>query len=409
MNGHQGGSFTWSKPVENEMSTASWNSFASNTLNNWDQGKDTEMDAIAAAAAAAAANAAATEKEPIKFNTVVQYNHPHGGNIGDSSTGQMNNNDGDNWTRQEERPDTMTMPMNQIPIRTVFTGPRIINPDDSGDDDDDDDTDNIDFENLGQDVTDFPILKMNSMQDDSGVTAHKLPKTQGVEDLKTFVDGVFLYSDNGNGELAMLKLTKPEHLNMINIPAPDVDYTVAICYHFVTRSNAMELKAIQLYLSTGESYTAIIEQCCLLNIRDSIKDTKFGQLLTDPRIKRVCWCPDYISNEMIQKVGFPIGECVDLSIRANYDRDDAEVLSFIGAIGYYLRYWDDKSQFTDAKTEFERLSSKKFSSCVWDREKLPDAVLSYCALQGLAAYTLYVETTKSIDVCDDQFLYNAQN
>lgn len=411
MNGQQTGSFTWAKPKSDEMSAHSWSSFASNSVKDWDQGKDTDLVAISSPAAMAAAVSATTTTITTtttvtkKFNTSVS-NYTQGGQTGNSATGQMHNREEDNWTRKEERPDTMTMSMNQIPIRTKFSGPRIINPNDAdfvSDNDDEDDDDQNDDSDDDQDVDDLPSLKMSST---ATVTAQPDQPAQSVEKLPTFVDDKFLYSDDGNGELAMLKLTKPEHLDMIEIP--EEDYTVTVCFHFVPRNNTIELKALQLYLSTGASYTAIIEQACLLKDRQHLKQTKFGHLLTDPNIKRICWCPDFIEEEMMVKLGFVMGGCIDLSQFANFGRDDTAVFSFISAINHYLREWKDKDQFLESKKDFEQSSGKKFSGTLWDREKLPHNVLEYCALQGLAAHQLYVETKRLLNPPEQDFIYYQQ-
>ncbi|KAL0578000.1 hypothetical protein ABG067_008767, partial [Albugo candida] len=105
------------------------------------------------------------------------------------------------------------MPLNQIPIRKVFNGPRVMNPDDDMSSDDDDDVeDDNDYDN-----SDFPFLKMDKMST-VDTTKYKLPPQSIVQQLETYVDGKFLYGDEGEGELSMLRLDKPEHLNMIDIP-----------------------------------------------------------------------------------------------------------------------------------------------------------------------------------------------
>ncbi|KAI7887969.1 uncharacterized protein EV154DRAFT_469667 [Mucor mucedo] len=365
--GSQTGSFTtWSPSNKNEMSSASWKSFASTSIKDWGEGKDASLGAIQTVGK----NETSPIPEPIPFNTTVQSNYPRGGNIGDSSTGKMN--EMDNWAQDDERPDTMQMPMNQIPIRTTFSGPKVTNPNDDNDDDDDDDDDDayIDHDNFD-------------------------------------ADGIFLYSEDGDAELSMYIMTKPEELDMIHMPPKDQDFTATICYHFISSNNQRIIKAIQIYLSTGDSYTAMVEKTFMMKKPGTFKHTKFAQLLTDPSIKRVCWCPSFIEEEMNQLLGFTIGPCIDLMNRANFNREHPHYFSFIGAVDYFLQDWPDKKQFDDAKADYDAIIAKKFSSTCWDREKLPDAVLTYCALQGLAAYTLYCRTVQQIDAPDSMFMYES--
>lgn len=391
--GSQTGSFTTWSPSNNEMSTASWNSFVNSSIKDWGEGKDTSLVAIE--------NFDQTEtspvSEPIPFNTTVQSNYPSGGNIGDSSTGKMK--EMDNWAQDEDRPDTMQMPMNQIPIRTTFSGPKVTNPND--DDDDEDDDDEYDYSSHDPYDAGFPILKMNmAIQDKSQVKKLDTEKT-----LPTFVDGIFLYSEDGDAELSMYIMTKPEHLDMIRMPPKGQDFTATICYHFISLGNRRVIKAIQIYLSTGDSYTAMVEKTFMMKEPGAFIQTKFAQLLTDPSIKRVCWCPGFLEEEMNELLGFTIGPCIDLMNRANYHREHPHFFSFIGAVNYFLQDWPDKKQFDDAKADYDAIIAKKFSSTCWDRQKLPDAVLTYCALQGLAAYTLYCKTIQQIDAPDNLFMY----
>lgn len=396
--GSQSGSFTWAPSTKNEMSSASWKSFVNSSISDWKAGKDTTLDAIQSTI-----EDTSPTPEPIKFNTTVQSNYRRGGDIGDTSTGKMK--EMDNWSHQEDRPDTMQMPMNQIPIRTKFSGPKVTNPNDEmADDHDDDNNENDGYNTHSYNDSDFPILKMNmDIQDKS-----QQRKIQGIESLPTFVDGIFLYSEEGDAELSMYRLTKPEHLDMINMPPPGTDYTATVCYHFISANNKRILKAIQIYLSTGDSYTAIIEKTFRMKRPGALKNTKFGQLLMDPSIKRVCWCPNYIEEDIYKVLGFTIGTCVDLMLRANYGRSENNLISFVDAIDCFLANWPDKQQYIDAKADFEALYAKKFSSTCWDREKLPDAVLTYCALQGLAAYTLYQQTLRQIDAPDSYFSYEPE-
>ncbi|KAI9269432.1 hypothetical protein EDC94DRAFT_513588 [Helicostylum pulchrum] len=398
--GNQGGSFTWAPETKDQMSSKSWKSFVNSTIDDWKNGKDLTMDALMNPTISKdQQRQEEASSSSVKFNIKVQDNYTRGGKIGDSETGTMNTESLNNWETKEERPDTMQMPMNQIPIRTQFTGPRLENPlaDDHESDDDDDDYDDDDHSQ------EFPIIKGNiPLTRQTQVKS----KSQIIESFSTFVDGKYLYGKDTEPELLMLRLTTPEELDMVYMPPEGTDFTVAIGYHFVRGTRGFVLKAIQAYLSTGESYTALVEKTFMMRPLRSLKNTKFGRLLTDPSIKRVCWSPSYIEEEMLKKLGFTFGPCIDLAFRANHGRE--ETLSFMQSVDHYSHDWLDRKQFIEAKKEFEAMNAKKFSSTCWDREKLPELVTTYCALQGLAIYCLYQKTLKVIDEDDRSFMYSIE-
>ncbi|KAI9470669.1 MAG: hypothetical protein EXX96DRAFT_531071 [Benjaminiella poitrasii] len=366
--GEQTNSFSWGEP---DSIAASWNTFASNSNNNWDKGIDTELDDMERL------EAEAKRKTAEEMEAAAAQNKP------DAAA----NTEEDNWSKQDDRTDTMIVPMNQIPIRKVFSGPRVNNPNLSDYDDDDDDDDDDDGDDRDKD---------NELQ---------------VYDLPNFVDGIFLYSENGNEEMSILKMTKPEDLDRIVLPPPGTPFTVTICFHLAADKlgNNKILKALQLYLSTGASYTCVLQQACLLKNRGTLKETKFGKLLTDPSIHRVCWYPLFIEDSMVDTLGFPIGPCVDLSIKMNAQVANDESYSFKQAVEVYLHDWPDLHQYLEAKKEYDQtVTSKKFSGTSWDREKLPEDVLKYSAFQGLAAYTLYQASLK-MNISDKNYMYTSTN
>jgi hypothetical protein len=389
--GDQTGSFTWDTGVDgNSMTAASWKNFASTTEINWKLGNDTEVDAMEKATVEAAAKQ--EQRKAFKFNTVVgaHTSSQVGGPVGDTATGTMHEDDRDNWNIQQEMPDTMVMPMNQLPIRKKFSGPRIMNPYD-GDYDGDDYSDDDDQEEQETEVT---------------------KQESSLEDLPIFADDIFLYGDKGNSELTVLKLTAPEHLDMIQIPPAGTQYSVTVGFHVVDGKNgALNLKALQLYLSTGASYTCVLEQACLWNYRSKLKSTRFGKLLTDPLIKRICWYPKYIEQAMIEKLGFPLGNCIDLSNKVNQYAESldsrADAYSFKAAVDRFLKDWPNLEQYNEIKNDFDSTTnSKSFSGSRWDRAKLPEVVLKYSAFQGLTAYALY-QLSKTFGLDDQDFLYKS--
>ncbi|KAF1801764.1 hypothetical protein FB192DRAFT_1281841 [Mucor lusitanicus] len=377
--GDQGGSFTWSQDAVNGVGAASWASFANTTGKKWENGIDTELtdfekeEAKRKAAAAATGSTSFVKKEGIKFNTTA------GVVAGHRAQDPLNQNgDEDNWSKEEERPDTMEMKMNQIPIRKHFSGPRTMGPGDADSDDDDDDDDD---------------------DDEDGN-----PRQKAVDGLQTFVDAIYPESFEQNQELAMLTLESFEHLDMIIVP--DEPFTVTVCFHTVeSKSQRFVLKALQLYLSTGESYTCVLEKACQIRDRPRFKSTVFGRLLSDPSIKRISWYPEYIKDSFEQVLGFEMGPTVDLALKV---MENDKPMPFAEAVDKYLEDWPDLRTYFELKEHYENstnISGKKFGGSCWERTKLPEQVLQFCAIQGLTAYTLYQKTLELGFGDDEDYIY----
>lgn len=234
-------------------------------------------------------------------------------------------------------------------------------------------------------------------------------RVRRIESFPSFVDSIALYTDVGPSELLILNLDDPKHLEMVQIPPSNTEFTVVICYHIYFLNQNPVLKGLQLYVSTGESYTVHVEKACPSDtVKETFKNTMIGRLLTDPSIKRVCWRPEHIQQECKKKLGCGIGKCTDLSKRAGYGRERG--FRFVDAVNYFLNDWDIKDQFEEAKAEYDekmnrRTKSHKFKVHGWDLVKLPENILRFSALHGLTTYQVYAETLKEIKIDDAIFQY----
>lgn len=284
------------------------------------------------------------------------------------------------WSEEEEYHDTMQIPLGDLPVFAFSGGPRLINPNDDA------------------------VYSDNNDQDEESdiQSVLKYSRIRDVENLPSFVDSVALYSFKGPTELFILNLDKPMLFNSIVLPPPECNYVVTICYHFTISKRSTIWKGLQIYLSTGESYTVPVERIFVSeSLKNSFKNTRLGRLLTDPTLKRVCWKPDFIQNECKKIFGVDLGPCIDLSTQVGPGQ-----IRFADALEEYLKDWDIKPQFNDAKKEYEEMVASKMRTAKikafgWDLVKLPQVVLNYSAMHGLATYALYEETLKRVEILED--------
>lgn len=228
------------------------------------------------------------------------------------------------------------------PLHPKTTG-KTYNPDDCCNDYDEDDTDEDDDKYYHYlscctlDI-DLPAVKMDiyALLNDNSIK----PKNWG--------DTVYL---NNNNKILVRLLNSPSSLYIISISSSKNDYTAAICYHTVMKSLYVVLKALQLYSSTGISYLVLIDQTCLLSNLHKLKDTRFGFLLTDPNVKRICWNPTFIQEAMDRQVRLSLGSCIDLSQSFN----ETNLSTLVETIDHYLKDWQDKGQFDDSKKNLRKI------------------------------------------------------
>ncbi|OBZ85484.1 hypothetical protein A0J61_06465 [Choanephora cucurbitarum] len=384
------------------MGPASWASFATSSNQKWNQGIDTQLDEIERAPKISNPNVSK------QFNINV---NPYDAN--------MNAEVKDSWNVKEVLPDTMEMRMNQIPMRKVFTGPRVMNPNDSLSDDSEDEFNYSkkstpkkakasSSKKYVDDDNDDEVSMIGLKIKNFGKFEQQKTKEHTTINLPTFVDSVFISPEFNTEEINIHSVMETNHLNSIEIPTEP--FTVAICYHFAeSKATNHFLKAIQLFIKcssdpVGDSYTIVLEKACFKD--RSLKDTNFGRLLTDPSIQRVCWWPEVIEEQTYQKLGFCLGPTIDLNVKVNSD-EDRPMYTFAQSIDTYLKDWPDLYQLHEAKSEYDNaVSSKKFSGTPWDNKRIKEGVLRYSALQGFGAYALH-KATEDLDILEEDCLWRS--
>ncbi|KAI8985808.1 hypothetical protein BDB01DRAFT_865097 [Pilobolus umbonatus] len=359
--GENAGSFVYGDSVEGGKK---WSSFMDSSRTDWEvKKKDSYYEDLAKQKI----DEDKLKRSEVKFDTVV--------------SGQWNKNrdviisNGNNWEVKEERPDTMLMPMNSHPMRTVFSGPKVSNPNDTDDD-------------QGSSDSDSEPMRM----------------TNGriVEKYSSYIDCSFL--TQSDRYFYICGITDSEQLNMINIPEViDDSFKVVLTFHIMKSSNgATILKAIQLFLSTFESYTILMERVCPINKRDNIRHTKVARLLTDPKIKRIAWYPQLVKQSIKDTMGIDMGPTVDLASKLNCS-EDTNTLTFMAALEKFIPNNPYVQQYFEAKKEFESTKTSKFFSIThWDKDKISDSTYTYSAWQGLALYMLH-DCSKKLPYNDEAF------
>ncbi|KAG1145987.1 hypothetical protein G6F37_005111 [Rhizopus arrhizus] len=384
--GDQSGEFTWGPVNKDELAEESWSHFAKESEHLWDKGIDADLkdiekkSPVASPAKTAAATKTTVTTETDTKATSTASTPPYQANKKFNTTAKAWNDPksipSDDWETVDERPRTMEMPMNQIPIRSRFLGPKVSNIFDDDDDDDDD-------------------------EDDDTHGPEKAKKTE--EEWTTWVDDVYL--EDIPNSLSMHIINKPDQLDMVQIPSEP--FLAAITYHATSLDKndtkpTVLLKALQIFIATettGESYTIVLDQACLLKDRDRLATTKVGYLLTDPKVKRLIWFMEYIRDSFKDRLGFPLGPSIDVSYITIADQD--QQLTFPQAVDIYLNHWPDYKEYCKTKKEKEKASHKSFGYAPWDEKKLRRHELEYSAFGGLALYKLY-KSPKSIDIADER-------
>ncbi|CEG79665.1 hypothetical protein RMATCC62417_14105 [Rhizopus microsporus] len=360
-NASQSGEFSWDQSKAAERAEESWREFADKSQVLWEKKIDIDPKEIDTRPPSSSPNPQ-TSRQAQKFNTVaIPYNNNNNNNNNSNNewgtpSETTDKGQSSSWEVEEERPRSMRMPMNQMPIRQHFSGPKVNNPDDLDDDDDDD--------------------------DNNTETA-----TQLTEDLPTFVDTAYLADSPYT--LYMHKCNMPEHLQMIAIP--EKDYTVTITYYKVSIENRPTLKALQLLIATDESadsYTIVIDQACLYPA--TLKDTKLGILLSNPDTKRLVWYGENLYSDMDKQLGLTMGASQDVSSIL----EKGNVSNFNDAVNYYMKDWKDYDQYKEKQKARQGVQERKFSNSLWDEKNLRPAVLEYSAFSGLALYKLYEYATR---------------
>lgn len=380
--GDQSGEFTWGPVNKDELAEESWSHFAKESETLWDKGIDADLkDIEKISPVASPANMATATKMTVTTETdttSAASTPPYQANKKFNTTAKTwddpQNIPSDDWETVDERPRTMEMPMNQIPIRSRFSGPTVNNifDDDDADEDDEDD------------------------EDTQG------PAKRTEEESTTWADDAYL-EDTPNS-LSMHVINAPNQLDMVHIPSEP--FLAAITYHVTSLDKndakpTVLVKALQIFIATettGESYTIVLDQACLLKNRDKLAATKVGYLLTDPKVKRLVWFMNYIRDSLNDRLGFSLGPSIDVSYIAIADQ--GQQLTFHQAVDIYLKHWPDYERYCETKRVKEKASHKSFGYAPWDEKKLRSHELEYSAFGGLALYKLY-KSPKSIDLADE--------
>ncbi|KAF7728086.1 hypothetical protein EC973_006724 [Apophysomyces ossiformis] len=359
------GSFAWRVAEEGEMDDDSWKDLVNNSLQKWKHGIDVDFDLTEYEKQAKQEKPKPPAEAPVKFQTSVG--------------GEKWTTEKDSWDKQIVRPNTMQIPLKGTGKRTKqkFNGPKVNNVFDTDWDEDSSDED-----------------AFNTHEEESVASASETVSPMIGRDDDMYIDDIYLDSSLS---LHIYSINKPEQLDkMITKTATGEPPQVAITYHMHSirdRQNqrVILLKALQLYLSTGDSYTVQLGQACVG--QEISESSSFRYLLSSPKVRRVCWCIDFVAKDLEKKIGFQLGPTYEISgkmmdLVAPKQGKDKDSHTFGSSVEQYLSKWPHISQYREAKKALEDISSKAFSSSVWDKRRLPDVALTFSALQGLALYTL---------------------
>ncbi|KAG0168136.1 hypothetical protein DFQ28_005339 [Apophysomyces sp. BC1034] len=357
------GSFAWHETAEGEMDEESWKDLVDNSIKQWKSGEDVNLDLEEYEKQGKQGKPKARSEPPVKFQTAVG--------------GEQWTTASDSWDKQIVRPNTMQIPLKGVARRTKqkFAGPKCTNVFDSDWDASDDD-------------------EQTYSDDQSVESASEETLSKPGRDDDMYVGDIYI-SDQIS--LHMYNINRPEQLNKIITKSTTADpLIVAITYHMHNvrdRDNSRDLlvKALQLYLSTGDSYTIQLDQAC--SGQEVNEMSTFRYLLSSPDVRRVCWCIDVIAKDLEEKIGFKLGHTYELSYKMMEligPKGGKDSFTFKTAIEQYLKKWPHIDRYREAKQELDKIASKSFSSSIWDRKRLPDIALSHSALQGLALYALYL-------------------
>lgn len=354
------GAFAYEPAPEGEMDDESWNDLVQSSRQHWKKGEDMDLNWEEIEKKTAERPKKEPPAEAIKFNTMPM-----------PFQRALFEQEQDSWDKETVRPNTMQMPLKGVPkFKPKSKGPKVVN----AFDDDYDDSDS------------YP-------ESDSGDVSHAGPAPSGgvvpnnaVED--TLLDELFIESES----VLMHVVTSSAQLDTISIPSlddPSNPVTVAITYqtyNVKSREGRTEhlLKALQLFLSTNESYTILTDR--VYGPKGTFENSPLGQLLKHPKVKRICWGFGFISAQARDRLGFEIKGMCDLSLKINLS--GYSNMTFMNAAEAFLSKHPGLTMFKEAKQEFLSMGQRKFSASVWDREKLPEAAIRYSALQGWVLHNL---------------------
>lgn len=374
MNQHASGEYSFEPPPEQ----ASWNNLAETSVSEWKRGADVELDWTQMEQHNTEQAASTQPAETVKFHTSV-----HGQQVVSWASQQQPKKIGgeDNWDTADAKPTMMQMRMNPLPkfkTKHKSKGPRVIIPDDDDFSDDDDDDDD-DVSTTSDETTDDEVA---------------------VQVEETYKDDIFL---SGQGAIHMHLIRNVAQLATLpRLDDKQQSLTAAItaqAHRVVTREGVPELhlKALQIYISTGDAYTVLTDHVHALigNNREKIQSSTIGYILTSPHVRRVMWGYQFVADELQHRLGFEPGAMIDLAVcyNDNVDQDGKPVSVWDAALEFANgSFQQDLDMFRDCKHDMEGLQQRKFSSSLWDKERVPEAALRYSAMQAWLLHYIYERT-----------------
>ncbi|KAI7887187.1 hypothetical protein K492DRAFT_173530 [Lichtheimia hyalospora FSU 10163] len=377
MNQHATGEFAF-EPAPDQ---ATWNNLAESSKNDWDRGVDVELNWSEVERRDAEQVKSTPAAETVKFHTSV-----HGHQIASWASQQKKTRE-DEWNTEDARPTMMQMRMNPLPkikSKQKAKGPRVIIPgddDDFSEDDDDDDDDDDDLSTGSSEATGDDINHVVQIEE-------------------TYKDDIFL-SEQGAIHVHLIR----DVAQLTTLPPIDnqQSLTAAIgvqAHRVVTREGVPELhlKALQIYVSTGEAYTILTDHVHVLtgnNNREKIQSSTIGYILTSPNVRRIMWGFQFVADELQHRFGFEPSSMVDLAVCYN---------DTVGQDDKPISVWDAASEFANEslqqdldmlhgyKNDMDALQHRKFSSSIWDKERVPEVALRYSAMQAWLLHHIYERT-----------------
>ena len=149
------------------------------------------------------------------------------------------------------------------------------------------------------------------------------------------------------------------------------------------------LKAIQVYLNNGHSYTILTN-----SIRQNETQASFlGNIMTSPKVTRVVWDLERVEPQLAKILGFDIASSIDLSksfcSAQIYDMNEI-VTEAIRDPGLLRQYHDIEKRYIE-----KSILESPFDEC-----PLADTTLHYSAIKGWVVSAVYdYAKLKLVDSC----------
>lgn len=377
------GTFEWDEKRETEVSQ--WESFAEKSNAAWKKRTDVELSDldVRSTTAHTKASGAAAGKDKAKIAGRQQpVSNPWGYQQ-------------DSWETEEVRPSTMVMPMPGIPhVKSKRSGPRTHNLyggdaywDDEDDEDDEDEGVDADENDDSQDDNDEVA---SSATRSGSLPTQKHARRAHARSANTLIDDIYL---EGEDLIGLHLVDQMSQLNAIQwVPDGKETLTVVINFHFhrvrASRTGKQQVKAIQVFLETHTSYLIMVDR--LDGQPEKLKRSNLYDLFHNDRIRRVFWgSPKAVQASIEERLGFRLPKDDTVLAYAFATKHPNTPLSFHNVMSIYLSEHPNLRTYTEAKEEFERTNQRKFSSSVWDREKLYESSIKFSALEGWCLLQMY--------------------